>query len=165
MRDLLRSSEYLSEEWGVFNIIENGGQAVLISNNRSCDHIANQILNTHDKEPRSIAEIVSHEMVCKANIIAVIIGYKVKIEIDPRGTNRSAMDLLLHNMIEFAGDIYFVAKDYESFIRWYDDTFKKTSRLRQPIDTCLSKHLYGVSLGSLLKQSQFSLSDQKCRRA
>jgi hypothetical protein len=61
--------------------------------------------------------------------------------------------------------MYFVAKDYESFISWYDKNFKKINRHIKPIDTCLSKKLYGVSLGSLLKQSQLSLSDQKRRRA
>jgi hypothetical protein len=146
-------------------IIADGEKAELIRNNRLCSHIANQTLQTHGREPRSIAEIVSHEMVGKAKIIASINGIKVKIEVDFSGRNRTAEDLLLQNMIEFAGEMYFVAKDYESFISWYDKNFKKINRHIKPIDTCLSKKLYGVSLGSLLKQSQLSLSDQKRRRA
>ena len=160
-----QDSEHESIRKIISYIIADGGKAELINNNRSCDHIANQSLNTHDKEPRSIAEIVSLEMVGKAKIIALINGTKVKIEVDPSGTNRTAKDLLMQNLIESSGDTYCVASDFSSFQRWYNDTFKKKSRLRQPVDTCLSKKLYGVSLGLLLKQSQFSLSNQKRRRA
>ncbi len=131
-------------------VVADGGKAELINNNRSCDHIANKSLNTHDKEPRSIAEIVSLEMVGKAKIIALINGTKVKIEVDPSGTNRTAEDLLMQNLIESSGDTYYVARDFSSFIDWYLEKFKIKNRWKIPYDTNISIRVCNRKLGQVI---------------
>ena len=61
-----------------------------------------------------------------ADISATIEGRSVKIEVKNKKTkDRQSEDQKNYqSQIDFSGGIYYVAKDFESFVSWFDENFK-----------------------------------------
>jgi hypothetical protein len=61
-----------------------------------------------------------------ADISATIEGRSVKIEVKNKKTkDRQSEDQKNYqSQIDFSGGIYYVAKDFESFVTWFDENFK-----------------------------------------
>ncbi len=59
-----------------------------------------------------------------ADISATIQGRSVKIEVKIGSDRQSEAQRNYQRQIEAAGGIYYIAKDYESFIEWYKERFE-----------------------------------------
>lgn len=58
-----------------------------------------------------------------ADISATIAGRSVKIEIKIGPDRQSEAQRRYQAAIEQAGGLYFIAKDFNTFVEWFDDTF------------------------------------------
>lgn len=59
-----------------------------------------------------------------ADISATIQGKSVKIEVKIGRDKQSDVQKQYQEAIEKAGGIYYIAKDFDSFYNWYNETFK-----------------------------------------
>lgn len=59
-----------------------------------------------------------------ADISATITGRSVKIEIKVGADRQSEAQRRYQAAVERAGGLYFIAKDFTSFVEWYGETFK-----------------------------------------
>ena len=94
-------------------ILLNGGQAERISITGRPQQIGNHIKWTK-----------SHMTVGTADISATIQGRSVKIEVKIGTDRQSDKQRQYQAAIERAGGIYYVARDFDSFVDWYNTTFK-----------------------------------------
>lgn len=60
-----------------------------------------------------------------ADISATIGGRSVKIEVKIGADRQSEAQRRYQAAIQRAGGLYFIAKDFTSFVRWYDTNFKR----------------------------------------
>lgn len=60
-----------------------------------------------------------------ADISATIGGRSVKVEVKIGPDRQSEAQCRYQVAIERAGGLYFIAKDFTSFVRWYDTNFKR----------------------------------------
>lgn len=60
-----------------------------------------------------------------ADISATIAGRSVKIEVKIGPDRQSEAQCRYQTAIERAGGLYFVARDFTSFVEWYDTNFKR----------------------------------------
>lgn len=67
----------------------------------------------------------SHMTVGTADISATIHGCSVKIEVKAGADRQSDTQRKYQADIERAGGLYYIARDFESFVEWYINTFKK----------------------------------------
>ncbi len=94
-------------------ILLNGGQAERISITGRPQQIGNHIKWTK-----------SHMTIGTADISATIQGRSVKIEVKIGTDRQSDKQRQYQAAIERAGGIYYVARDFDSFVEWYNTTFK-----------------------------------------
>lgn len=59
-----------------------------------------------------------------ADVSATIAGRSVKIEIKIGADRQSEAQRRYQAAVERAGGLYFIAKDFTSFVEWYGETFK-----------------------------------------
>lgn len=59
-----------------------------------------------------------------ADISATITGRSVKIEIKIGADRQSEAQKRYQTAVERAGGLYFIARDFTSFVEWYGETFK-----------------------------------------
>ncbi len=59
-----------------------------------------------------------------ADVSATITGRSVKIEIKVGADRQSEAQRRYQAAVERAGGLYFIAKDFTSFVEWYGETFK-----------------------------------------
>lgn len=60
-----------------------------------------------------------------ADISATIAGRSVKVEVKIGPDRQSEAQCRYQTAIERAGGLYFVARDFTSFVEWYDTNFKR----------------------------------------
>lgn len=60
-----------------------------------------------------------------ADISAIIKGYNVKIEVNIGSDRQSQSQKEYQKNIEAAGGIYYIARDFTSFVEWFNTTFGK----------------------------------------
>ena len=58
-----------------------------------------------------------------SDISATIAGRSVKIEVKINSDRQSEAQRRYQATIEQAGGLYFIAKDFTTFVEWFDDTF------------------------------------------
>ncbi len=75
----------------------------------------------HTRQVGSLTWVKSTSTRGSADISATINGRSVKIEIKVGRDRQSAAQKSYQKAVEQAGGLYFVAKDYESFVGWYND--------------------------------------------
>ena len=59
-----------------------------------------------------------------ADISAVVFGRAVKVEVKIGTDRQSEAQRCYQSAVERAGGLYFIAKDFNTFVEWLDDTFK-----------------------------------------
>jgi len=59
-----------------------------------------------------------------ADIHAIVKGIALKIEVKIGKDRQSEAQKLYQEAIENAGGIYYIAKDFDTFYSWYNETFK-----------------------------------------
>lgn len=91
----------------------NGGQAERISITGRPQQVGNQIKWTK-----------SHMTVGTADISATVKGRSVKIEVKIGSDRQSEKQRQYQSDIEAAGGLYYIARDFASFVEWYKITFK-----------------------------------------
>ena len=67
-----------------------------------------------------------------ADISATIAGRSVKIEIKINSDRQSEAQRRYQATIEYAGGLYFIAKDFTTFVEWFDDTFNDEMTYGKP---------------------------------
>lgn len=67
-----------------------------------------------------------------ADISATIAGRSVKIEIKIGPDRQSEAQRRYQAAIEQAGGLYFIAKDFNTFVEWFGDTFKDETTYGDP---------------------------------
>lgn len=65
----------------------------------------------------------AHSTTGSADISATIAGRSVKIEVKIGPDRQSEAQRCYQVAVEYAGGLYFIAKDFTTFVEWFDDTF------------------------------------------
>jgi len=101
-------------------------------------------------DSNSIQEIVKNNLNGKASIAANINGTPIRIEINIGDKERSFEHIYCQMIIESAELIYYIAKDFPSFVDWYHTTFNFIPNKIKSISTCFTKELCGMTLGAFI---------------
>lgn len=77
-----------------------------------------------------------------ADISATIEGRSVKIEVKNKKTKdkQSEVQKNYQSQIDFSGGVYYIAKDFESFVEWFDKSFKENPKKIQYWEYLKSKN-------------------------
>ena len=67
-----------------------------------------------------------------SDISATIAGRSVKIEVKINSDRQSEAQRRYQATIEQAGGLYFIAKDFTTFVEWFDDTFNDEMTYGKP---------------------------------
>ena len=59
-----------------------------------------------------------------ADISAVVFGRAVKVEVKIGADRQREAQRCYQSAVERAGGLYFIAKDFNTFVEWLDDAFK-----------------------------------------
>lgn len=125
-----------------------GGQAFFIQSNHNLTQ--DQKFSKRSCNALSLNEIITNNFNSNANISANIKGEAVKIEINKGNDQRSVYDLIDQTLIEASGCLYFIAKDFNSFMDWYLEMFEIKYRRKIPYDTCISIKVCNRKLGQII---------------
>ena len=94
-------------------VVRHGGQAERIA-----------IMGRPQQECGRVRWIRSNMTIGTADISATIHGRSVKIEVKIGADRQSDAQRKYQQAIEKAGGVYYIARDFESFVEWYKSTLK-----------------------------------------
>lgn len=103
----------------------NGGQAERINcTGRIIDNRKSYIdVLGHTRTIGSIEYVKTNGTRGTSDISATIKGFSVKIEVKIGRDRQSPAQLEYQKAVEAAGGVYFIAKDFQSFYKWYNYKF------------------------------------------
>lgn len=67
-----------------------------------------------------------------------------------KGLIRSIISRSSQSVFESAWYMYYVAKNFGSFVQWFNKTFKNSRKIVPRINTCIAKTICGKTLGEIV---------------